>query len=191
MVTQETLDAALQSVLRGKEKVLWSGRPNPRRASLSGITVILFGVGAPMSLFVVWGMLAVARTLGSGGTATAGVIIFGLPFGLVGLTLLSAPYWAYRKAQRTIYAVTSTRVLAVTAWPFANSVHAIEWARIGLTRATERRSGEGDLIIRPLPGASPGGHEPLIFSGILSVRQVEGMVREMATRASDAGARRR
>lgn len=41
-------------------------------------------------------------------------LIFGLPFVLIGLGMMAAPFYAYRKAQRTLYAITSERALIIS-----------------------------------------------------------------------------
>jgi hypothetical protein len=180
-------DEVLQTILRSDEQLLWSGRPRPLRATFGGVSLIMIGVGAPVSLFVAWGLLAVVRTASSGGAATLGAILFGLPFGIVALTLATAPYWAYRKAQRTLYAVTSARVLALTVWPSTRSLQAIDAAQIGEVRVTERGSAEGDLLIRPQLDPAQGAPTPLVFFGISSVRSVEGLVQSITARTKSSG----
>jgi hypothetical protein len=40
--------------------------------------------------------------------------LFGVPFVLIGLGMLAAPYWMRRKAQNTVYALTDKRALILS-----------------------------------------------------------------------------
>ena len=97
------------------EGVLWTGAPDPGRLAISSIPAMVFGV--PFTGFAIF-WISMAYSTTAGASRPAGPLalfpLFGLPFLLVGLGMLTAPLWAYLAAGRTVYAVTNRRVLILS-----------------------------------------------------------------------------
>ena len=95
------------------EGLLWSGAPNPGRMALSALPVTVFGI--PFTAFAVfWIWTAYSATSRSPSPGGPWILfpLFGTPFLLIGLGMLTAPLWASLAAGRTLYAVTNKRALA-------------------------------------------------------------------------------
>ena len=103
------------SQLQPGERLLWCGRPDPRREAAATLTNSLLALPwTAFSLFWMWGASDFGR--GSFATRSAGELLFplfGLPFLIFGLVMMCAPYFAYRRAQQRFYAVTDNRVLVI------------------------------------------------------------------------------
>lgn len=147
-------DDGLKSELRAGERVLWSGKPLPARIMLSAFAIWFFAI--PWTAFALfWESMALSpwfAASGSHGTPKAvewGVAvvfpIFGLPFVLIGLGMMAAPFYAYRKAQRTLYAITTERALII-AGGGRREVKSFPLGQLGgEVRKSQRSDGSGTL----------------------------------------------
>src|SRR3712207_4913094 len=115
-ILPEEIDNRVRSELRDREHLVWAGQPRPSRVMRSAIPIVLFGI--PWTAFAIFWMVVASGMLfggfGGGGPGPFGAFfscfpLFGLPFVLVGLGMLSSPFWMYRRAKRTCYAVTDQR----------------------------------------------------------------------------------
>src|SRR5262245_16089820 len=103
------LDARVRSEMRDGERLLWVGQPKPGRFARHAIPIVLFGI--PWTAFaLLWtgcasGILfgGFGNNDGPGGFGAffAYFPLFGLLFVLIGLGMLSSPYWLWRQAKRT------------------------------------------------------------------------------------------
>src|ERR1041384_2667380 len=97
----------VQRELAAGESLLWSGRPDPVRSSGAAYGCWIFAV--PWTAFSVFWMAAAWGLIG--GRGNPAMSLFGLPFLLVGLGMMMAPRWAYASAKKTVYAVTTRRLI--------------------------------------------------------------------------------
>lgn len=101
------------------ERMLWAGKPDPRTAFIGAIVIWLFAV--PWSAFsFAWEakaihdfILQVPKSRGSAGGSFV-MVLFGVPFVVIGAAMLSAPWWGARMARRTIYILTDRRLACFT-----------------------------------------------------------------------------
>ena len=186
------LDARVRAELRTGERLLWVGQPNPRRASRAAWPIVLFGI--PWTAFAVfWVLMASGIMFGAGGpgggfgAAFACFPLFGLPFILVGIGMLTAPVWLRRAARRTCYALTDRRAIVWRAgWSGAVEVRSYEPASLTRMVRTEYPDGTGDLVFeegltytydssnRRMPRTWRQG-----FLAIRDVRRIEELVRRV------------
>ncbi|MBC8142102.1 MAG: hypothetical protein H7Y38_11755 [Armatimonadetes bacterium] len=124
------------------------------------------------------------RHLGTKATGTPEGIswfmaLWGLPFIAIGVAMLSAPFVAMARSSRTVYAVTTKRVIFLTLKNGKHEVHSFTPQYVGDLRSTERGDGSGDLTLAPAPqyGAVNSAKHTGFF-GIPDVREVERIVRE-------------
>jgi hypothetical protein len=170
------------------ERLRWAGRPDPLRPTLMSFGIYFFAI--PWTAFAVFWMW------GAAGFGTRPVRpdgpwmlfpLFGLPFVLIGLGMLSAPFWAYRKAARTIYAVTNKRLLIITTGR-TRSVETYAPQDIQFVERTERPNGSGDVLFATCYNTDSDNRPrstKVGFFGIPGVRDVERLVRELDTGAID------
>lgn len=171
-----------QSVVRTGESLLWSGQPDPRRIALQTLPIFILAI--PWTAFALfWIATASGFKLPSFDPSNYFSLFpfFGVPFVLIGLTTLALPYWAYRRANRTVYAVTDQRCLMITTGKrmYVDSYAAED---IGAIKRVERRNGTGDLIFA---ASATDAAKDLTrirktgFYGIPNVRLVEDIVRSV------------
>ena len=88
--------------LRRKERLMWVGQPLPKLLALRSLSVAIFGV----VFFVVGIVFTAVMASGMGGAGALCLI-----FSLVGVGMMFAPLFAYKRGQRTFYALTNRRAL--------------------------------------------------------------------------------
>jgi hypothetical protein len=194
------LDARVRSELGDGERLLWVGQPRPGRFARSAIPIVLFGI--PWTAFALFWM-ATASGVWFGGFKGAGGVgalfacfpLFGLPFVLVGLGMLSSPYWLWRRAKRTCYALTDRRAILWQAGWFG-SVEVRSYSPAELTRIsrTEHADGSGDLVFEEVLslGRDSDGHRTTRttrhgFMAISNVREIEELLRKALLSGGDEG----
>jgi hypothetical protein len=154
---QQTVERELEP----GERVAWAGQPDPRRYARGSWGIALFGI--PWTAFAVfWVAMASGILWGNGNAGNGpplvfriGFPLFGVPFVLVGLGMLSAPYWARRSAAGTVYAVTDKRAIAFEAGFRSRTVKSYHPADLRQISRVERDDGSGDLILAELIPAGP------------------------------------
>jgi hypothetical protein len=168
------------SVLRPDEKLLWSGQPDPRRIAFQ--TWPVFIIALPWTVFgLYWAATATGFKMPDL-SAPNPMIFFpfiGVLCSLIGLSLLALPFMAWRRAGRTVYAVTDQRCMTII-----NSSRRYVSSHIdqemGQIKCIERSEGSGDLIFSPSASDAAKDLTRVTnsgFYGIDHVRRVEDIVR--------------
>jgi hypothetical protein len=117
--------------------------------------------------------------------------MFGIPFIVNSLGMVSAPLWAYRKAGRTVYAISDKRLLILQGRTL-RSVQAFDARRIGAIAHTTRPDGSGDVLFADEVGtycSRYGSYTSVTcigFFGVPDVR-IERFVRDVAQRNDEGG----
>lgn len=182
------MNPQLQSVLRNElqahEQLLWSAQPNARQSAFganSGCAAFFGLIWTGFILLWMGGWLAGSWAMGDG-LFGIGFGLLGLAFGsiflLVGLALMSSPYWAYRAARRTVYAITERRILVIEA-KRTKSVSSYYDVRAADIKRTERPNGTGSLVFNQEEYKDSDGDKQIRkveFKDIADVRGVEQLV---------------
>jgi hypothetical protein len=184
------LDARVRNELERDEQLLWVGQPDPKRFARSGCFMVAFGV--PFTAFAVFWM-AMAGGIGFMGARQAGGFgglfacfpLFGLPFVVIGLGLLSSPYWLRQQARRTCYALTDRRALIwVAGWFGGIEVRSYAPGQLSRIHRVQYADGCGDLIFEEIVtyGRDSHGHSTSStrrygFMAIPRVHEVEELLR--------------
>lgn len=171
------------------EEVRWMGQPRPWRYAVGSVPIFLFGIP--------WTAFAVFWIYGAAGFKVPEFKhgfdffpLFGVPFVLVGLGMLSSPLWQMRRARRTLYMVTSRRVLIFSGGR-TMAVRSIVPEQLSEIQRRERGDGSGDIFFGPssplhvAASVHPGMAEQfaVAFLGIEDVQRVEQLLRELAATA--------
>lgn len=134
----------------GSERLDWAGQSDPRHAFRAGFgSQFLFSIFfAGFSLF--W--MASASGLWTAHSAAVSPLsmafpLFGLPFVAMGVWMLAAPWRAARHARSTLYAVTESRLIEVTAKRSAMITRTIYPGTILSTTRTDNADGTGSLVL--------------------------------------------
>lgn len=170
------------------EPMLWVGRPSASRTFVLAMGIWLFAV--PWTAFSLgWEYMALqawhSGKPSSGGTqAVVGIIapLFGLPFVLVGLGMMLAPFWMWIKARKTIYVVSERRFACLT---IGRSLSVKSFARGSIVRTerSERHDGSGTLKVVTgvaLDGDGDRKEQTETLYGIADVRKVERLIAPFA-----------
>ena len=171
--------------MRPGERLLWADRPAPARLAVSALPISFFGLF--FFGFAVFWMVGAWQTMDG---AELGVFalfpLFGLPFVLVGLGMLLAPLWVYIRAHKTVYAITSQRLVIKK----GRTVKTYGPGDIENIERTDHKNGLGDVIFARELYRTRGRHgsrtrtRKIGFLGIRDVRQVEDAVRRLRENAT-------
>src|SRR5262245_4840289 len=187
----EELDNRVRSELRDGEQLVWTGQPLPKRFMRSSVPLVLIGI--PFTAFAVFWMAGAYGLLVSGfgdtreglGAFVSCFPLFGVPFVLIGLGMLTSPYWAYRRAKRTCYALTDQRAIVwMPGWPRSTEVCSFKPSALGKMSRRDYADGSGDLIFEEIVSVTRDSDGYLRtqrtergFLGIADGREVEALVR--------------
>jgi hypothetical protein len=183
----EDLAAMVDAELAKGEKVAWIGRPIPWLRARSSLPMAL--VGIPFTAFALfWIAAAGGFVFHHGGPGPPGFFpLFGIPLVLVGLGLLLSPLWAYRKAMRTVYAITDQRALTIEPGLWGHVVvQSFEPQQLAHLERHQRGDGSGDLVFRREHRGSGRGHYMVAigFLAVADVREAEDRIRQLVARAA-------
>ncbi len=181
------LDPELNDLVKGElesgEQVLWVGQPRVlpfvRHLFLSSVFAIVFAA--------IGMVLVLAATNAEGGQFWP-PLLFGLLLLAPGLYHLSSPLWTIRKAHRTLYVVTDRRAIVLTG-TFSRMVLSFGPEQLTQLLRKEKPDGSGDILFlgprtAPADGSRRTRSTESALYGIENVKEVEGLLREIAARAA-------
>jgi hypothetical protein len=180
------LQQRLRSELKPGESLAWAGQPSPDRYMKSGFKLWFF--------FIPWTAFALFWIAGASGfqlprfdSGWSFFPLFGLPFLLIGLGGLSAPFWLRRKARSIIYAITNERAISIEG---AKSITVKSYlaSDIADIERTEHQDGSGDLVLRTERYRDSDGDRQTRQHGFFAVADVRhvGNLVENLTRSNHA-----
>lgn len=164
------------------EQIEWIAMPIPRFFTPAATGAFLFGI--PWTAFAIFwtGGAAWGSSQVEGAGWFRAFPLFGLPFILIGLGMLSSPIWAFRRARRTVYAITNCRALSFEGGR-TTTVRSYAPERLKEIYRKERRDGTGDVIIARRSWRDSEGDTQSEERGFLRVRdvkEVEARLRRLA-----------
>ena len=163
------------------EELIWTGQPRPGRFAIRSLPIVLFGI--PWTAFAVfWTCGAAGFKLPDFSSPAAFFPLFGLPFVLIGIGMLTSPVWMMCKAKRTVYAITDRRAIILrSGW--STDVRSFDPEDLRDLRRKERRDGSGDIVIAHdvvMSGRHGPSRTAVGFLAIPNVREVERLLVEIA-----------
>lgn len=171
-----SLRELVNSELECDERIAWIGMP--KRVFFNSSTTILFLLGIP------WTALAFSWTaigiLGSTNLESSLVLfslvsLFGFPFVLIGILMLSSPIWNYLCNSKSVYVITDRRVLTIFGG-WKTTIRSYTPDKLTDVFRKEKRDGSGDVIfVRRTWRESDGDRqsEELGIFGVDDARDVE------------------
>ena len=151
-MTNSEAQLRAQSELRARESLVWNDVPNARRAAIAAVPETLTPGIALVGFAFLWTIgaygAAVSTTTASSqiSSPARGSLILALVLLVAGLLNFARPLWVYRRALRTVYAVTSHRVMIIRG-KRSSSVDSLDPAEIFDVKCRERQDGSGDVMI--------------------------------------------
>lgn len=178
-LTDDSRDRLLRELDEGEE-LLWVGQPVPAKMLKKALPSTLFAIP--------WTAFAVFWTVGA---ATGGGLfgLFGVPFILIGLGMFATPLWAWRDAQRTVYALTTRRALVLAPSSLSLSpvksvlqVTSFPRSELATLSRTEASDGSGDLVFHEVTRTDSEGSSRTERRGFLAVADVQRVERLLRAR---------
>ncbi len=184
MTLPPDLDWIARDELAPDESVEYAAQPSAGRTVLRSFGTWIFAI--PWTAFSLFWTFAAAGGLSGGWPSGFGWIfpLFGLPFVAVGLTMLASPFFAWRKARRSLCVVTDRRAILFEGAGFREiGVRSFTPDALRFVRRTERPDGSGDLLFT---STDASGTAPVGFLNVPDVRLAEAAVRSLAATAETA-----
>lgn len=209
----DALKETLEQELKPGEQLRWVGQPIPRAGCMwFAIFPIFFGLFfAGFAVF--WIVSAFQMQGNNGGPGGINILfaLWGIPFVLVGLGIMSSPYWMRRRYQkaalRTIYAVTDQRAIIIdggymgdspigmlvggmTRWALrGSSIRTYTANKLGQITRHQRDDGSGDVLFGEILYTSEQSNMRQIqrdgFFSVPNVKDVEDQIKALS--ASQTG----
>lgn len=179
-------DPRIEGELEDREQLVWAGRPDPSQLGCRSMPIVLFGI--PWTAFSVFWIYMAGQGIW-GGSGPSGIMkwafpLFGVPFVVIGLGMLSAPFWAKRSAKKTLYALTDRRCIIWQPSLRSTTVKSYGPDDLGSMSRLERKNGAGDVIfvqsirIRERGSSSDTVTTPEGFMGVEDAPSLERLIRD-------------
>jgi hypothetical protein len=183
------LRSLVDAEVKSGERIMWLDQPIPGRIARATIPIVLFAI--PWTAFAIFWIAGASGFKRPDFSHGFGFFpLFGIPFLLVGVGMLSSPFWARRAARRCIYVLTDRRAIIIRgSWRGSVSVRSVEAEGLTDLQRKQNADGSGDLIfsqdIRP---AGNGGRQltAVGFLAVRDVKSVEDRVRALVKRYETA-----
>lgn len=176
--------AIVDRELQPGETIRWVAQPIPRMFDAASIPIFLFAL--PWTAFAIFWICGAAGfrlpDLRDGLRPEYLFPLFGVPFVLIGLAMLSAPFWIWQITRQTVYIITSKRAIVFEGGP-SITVRSFLPEQLNDIFRKEKGDGTGDVILAVRHWKDSDGDarsEELGFRGIRDPQEVERMVRRLA-----------
>lgn len=177
------LQARVENELERGERIEWMEMPIPRFFTGASTGAFLFAI--PWTAFALFWTYAAS---GFGSFSNGGSVafaMFGLPFILIGIAMLSSPLWAYRRSFKTIYAITDRRAI-IFAGGWSTTIRSYSPANLRNVFRREKRDGSGDVIFELKEWKDSDGDrrsQEIGFMRIGNPKAIEQSVRKLEQKA--------
>ena len=156
--------------LHDGEELVWHDRPSPGAVARAWLVVSLFGMFYfGFSVFWITGAAQSDDPL---------FPLFGIPFVLIGFSLVGAPLWQIFVAKGTIYAITDKRIVILRSFPWHKVLSFYVDDLDNLERKWMKGDGSGTVMFAKRKSSSrnndirPGWG----FYGVNEAKRVEGEI---------------
>ncbi len=180
-----TLRAKVDSELASDEHFKWIDMPIPRYFTPTSTGTFLFAI--PWTAFAIFWMCGASGfQIPDFKDGSYLFPLFGAPFLLIGIGMLSSPFWAYRKSFKTVYAITNCRAITFNGG-WSTTIRSYPPDKLTDIYRKEKKDGSGDVIINRKAWRDSDGDrqtEELGFLRITNPKQIESMLNELAAQSS-------
>jgi hypothetical protein len=173
--------------LRSGERIVWSAQPIPQRFSRGSWPIVVFGI--PWTAFAVFWVVAAGWGTSRGSMPGPFKLfpLFGVPFVLIGIGMLTAPIWMKRKARRTVYMITDQRAVILSEGLRGRTrVESYAPEQLQSIMREQNADGSGDIIFVTRDWRDSDGDrrtQRIGFVGVPDVKAVEEHIRALAEKA--------
>lgn len=170
--------------LERDERIEWLGMPKPTFFSTTSTGAFIFAI--PWTAFAIFWIAGASNfKIPDFDKGEDLFPLFGVPFVLIGIGMLSTPLWTYRKSLRTVYVITDRRAITFEGG-FRMTIRSFPPERLTYIYRTQRRDGSGDVVIESRESVDSDGHKQVEERGFMYVRkaqEVERMLKQLAEKA--------
>jgi len=160
------------------EKIEWMAPPAPQFFSSASTPVFLFSI--PWTAFALFWIIGASQS-------SEGLSLFGVPFILIGIWMMSSPLWVYYKTLQSVYVITDKRAITVEGGR-SLSIRSYPPEMLQSVYRRERKNGTGDVIFAFQSWKDSDGdtqRKDLGFINIREPRKVEKMLKKMIARLKE------
>ncbi len=177
---QEKVDRELES----GERIEWIDMPLPRFFTPASTGTFLFAI--PWTAFsIFWICGASGFEIPDFKEGFDLFPIFGVPFLLIGLAMLSSPLWVYWKAGKSVYLITDRRAITFEGGT-STTIRSYSPEKLQDVFRKEKKDGSGDVMISVKQWRDSEGDQKLEELGFLRIRnpkEIEQMLKKLAKQA--------
>jgi hypothetical protein len=178
-IPQKLLDIIARELEPG-ERTEWVGMPIPRFFTPASTATFIFGI--PWTAFAIFWTVSAGGESGEGFGIFSLFALFGIPFILIGFAMLLTPLWTYRKALKTVYAITDRRAVTFDGG-ISMTIRSYPPDQLQNLYRKEKSDGTGDIVISRRAWRDSDGDnrsEELGFLRIRDPKMVEGLLKKLA-----------
>jgi hypothetical protein len=174
--------------LRSGERIVWTAQPIASRISRASWPIVLFGVF--WTAFSVFWVAGAAR--GAWSDSSPGLFklfpLFGVPFVLIGIGMLTTPIWIRRRAAKTVYMITDQRAVVMSEGLRGKTrVESYAPAQLQSVTREQHADGSGDIIFETRAWRDSDGDRRthrVGFFAVPEVKIVEEHIRTLAQKTT-------
>lgn len=172
------LQTKVNNELKPDEVIRWIEKPIPAFFGPKSTGAFLFAI--PWTAFALFWICGAAGFQIPDFNEGADLFpLFGLPFVLIGLCMLSSPLWNYLKTSNTVYAITNQRAIIVEVGISSTKTYTYTQEQLGHIYRKEKRDGSGDVLFAKRTWKDSDGDkqtEEVGFIKIAKPREAEEML---------------
>jgi hypothetical protein len=184
----EELQTLVENELADGETIAWMGQPVAKIFSRQYLPIVFFGI--PWTAFAIfWTVAAAGFQVPVFQNLEDLFALFGVPFILVGLGMLSSPLWALRNARKTVYVITDLRAIVIEGRFRSHRFRSFAPDQLRRLTRQQNSDGSGDIIFERIFSHMNEGKaesQEVGFRGLgpdPGVKYVEDLLRELAATA--------
>jgi hypothetical protein len=160
------LQARVNRELKPQETIRWIDQPVPRYFTPKAKAAFIFPI--PWTAFAFF--WTAGASFSSAGDGSVGFMaLFGIPFILVGLGMLSSPLWAYRITLKTVYVITDQRAINFDGGR-STTISSYPPEKLQNVYRNENKDGTGDVVLLRRDYQDSEDHHRIEELGFIHIR---------------------
>lgn len=168
------LKEKVDNELEPGERIRWIEQPKPRFFSPASTGAFLFAIP--------WTAFAIFWIYGASQSPSDAFPLFGVPFVLIGIGMLSSPLWVYYQSYKSAYVITDRRAITIEGGR-SYTIRSYPPDKLQNIYRRERKNGIGDIIISFDSWNDSEGDtrkKDLGFMNIREPKRVEKLLKKLA-----------
>ena len=171
-----------------EERVVWSAMPKPRYFHGPAAGAFVFAI--PWTAFSMFWMAGAAGfKIPQFNQGFDFFPLFGIPFFLIGIGMLTSPFWAYRNQLKTVYLITDRRAITIDGGR-TSTIRSYLPENLKDIFRREHKDGTGDVIITRTAWKDSDGDKQMQDLGFLRIQDAKSVETMLKTMAEPSDARK-